>query len=105
MSPPGAEMNSVEGPLADPDRNWAERPVLVTGATGLVGSSLVMDLVERGARVVALVRDHVPESALVSSPAWSRIVRVAGDITDSKSIERILHGYEIDCCFHLAAQT
>jgi CDP-glucose 4,6-dehydratase len=87
------------------DESWANRTIFVTGATGLVGSWLVMGLLERGARVIALVRDHVPESALTSSPAWARIVRVSGELTDLRAIERILHEYEVECCFHLAAQT
>ena len=39
---------------------WRDRPVLVTGATGLVGSWLTRRLVEAGADVVCLVRDWTP---------------------------------------------
>ena len=38
---------------------WTDRPVFVTGATGLLGSHLVHELVGRGADVVCLVRDAV----------------------------------------------
>ena len=41
---------------------WRDRPVLVTGATGLLGSWMVDGLLARGARVVALVRDIVPDA-------------------------------------------
>ena len=34
--------------------NWAERSVLVTGATGFLGSWLVEALCDRGAHVVCL---------------------------------------------------
>lgn len=47
---------------------WRDRPVLVTGATGLVGSWLAERLVGAGADVVCLVRDWVPRSRLVSAP-------------------------------------
>ncbi len=41
---------------------WVDRPVFVTGATGLLGSWLTGELVAIGASVVVLVRDWVPES-------------------------------------------
>ena len=41
------------------------RNVLVTGATGLVGSWLVRRLLDGGARVTALIRDWEPESELI----------------------------------------
>jgi len=44
---------------------WRDRPVLVTGAAGLLGSWLVSRLLERGARVVVLLRDLVPDALVV----------------------------------------
>ena len=44
---------------------WASRRVLVTGATGMVGSWLIKDLLASGAHVVALVLDLDPQSELV----------------------------------------
>jgi len=41
---------------------WRDRPVLVTGATGLVGSWLVKRLSDLGADLVCLVRDWIPRS-------------------------------------------
>jgi nucleoside-diphosphate-sugar epimerase len=50
-----------------PDRgHWIDRPTLVTGATGLVGGWLTKALVDAGADVVCLVRDH---DRTPSSPA------------------------------------
>lgn len=50
---------------------WLDRPTLVTGGTGLVGSWLVRRLCDVGAYVVCLVRDWVPQSELAQSPpAW-----------------------------------
>jgi len=84
---------------------WPDRPVLVTGATGLVGSWLTKSLVEKGAGVVCLVRDWIPESELVRSGALDRVKVVRGDICDREIVERTLGEYEVHTVFHLAAQT
>ncbi len=84
---------------------WRDRPVLVTGATGLVGSWLTRKLLCRGADVVCLVRDWVPQSELVRSGAIERVKVVRADVCDREAIERALGEYEIDTVFHLAAQT
>jgi CDP-glucose 4,6-dehydratase len=84
---------------------WNDRPVLVTGSTGLLGSWMTRFLVERGASVVAVVRDWVPENELFRSGMLERVACVRGDIRDQETIERALGEYEIDTVFHLAAQT
>jgi len=84
---------------------WKERPVLVTGATGLLGSWLTRALVERGAPVVALVRDWVPENELFRSGSLNQVTVVRGDVQDQGTVERALGEYEVDTVFHLAAQT
>jgi len=84
---------------------WFGRPVLVTGATGLLGSALIRLLVEARAQVVALVRDWVPQSELVQSGLFERVRVVRGDILDQPLLERVMGEYEIDTVMHLAAQT
>ena len=84
---------------------WQDRPTLVTGATGLLGSWLTRRLVEVGADVVCLVRDWVPESELVLSRNLNRVKIVRGDVTDGPLLERLLGEFEVDTVFHLAAQT
>ncbi len=84
---------------------WLDRPVFVTGATGLLGSWLVKRLLELKAEVVCLVRDWVPQSELVLSKTIERVKIVRGDVRDQKLLERVLGEYEIDTVFHLAAQT
>ncbi|MDD5041010.1 MAG: GDP-mannose 4,6-dehydratase [Candidatus Peribacteraceae bacterium] len=84
---------------------WRDRPVLVTGATGLVGSWLVKRLLDAGAQVVCLVRDWVPGSDLVTSHAIDRTTVVRGELEDLAFLERVLGEYEIDTVMHLAAQT
>lgn len=84
---------------------WLDRPVFITGCTGLLGSWLTVGLVDRGAQVVGLVRDSVPHSHLRRSGYRSRITLVRGDVTDYALVERALNEYEIEIVFHLAAQT
>ncbi len=84
---------------------WTDRTVFVTGATGLLGSALVKELVKRNASVVALVRDWVPEAELIGNGLLSQIKIVRGDLADKDLLERVIGEYEIETVFHLAAQT
>jgi CDP-glucose 4,6-dehydratase len=84
---------------------WRDRPVFVTGATGLVGSWLVRQLLDAGADVVCLIRDWVPRSELIASGLIDGIRVVRGDVRDQEILERTLGEYEIATVFHLAAQT
>jgi len=84
---------------------WKNKNVFVTGCTGLLGSWLVKDLVEKGANVTGLIRDWVPKSNLILQDSINKINTVRGDINDYYLMERILNEYEIDTVFHLAAQT
>ncbi|HMU91816.1 MAG TPA: GDP-mannose 4,6-dehydratase [Anaerolineales bacterium] len=84
---------------------WLDRPVFVTGGTGLVGSWLVRRLVEAKADVVCLLRDWVPQSELVRTGLIERVKVVHGDIRDRNLLERALGEFEIDTVIHLAAQT
>jgi CDP-glucose 4,6-dehydratase len=84
---------------------WLDRPVLVTGGTGLVGSWLVQRLLHSGAAVTCLVRDWVPQSELIQAGSLAQVRVVRGDLCDQALLERALGEYEIDTVFHLAAQT
>ena len=86
------------------NRFWQDRPVLVTGATGLVGGWLVERLVNAGAEVVCLVRDWVPQSQLVRDGWVDRVRVVRGDLCDQDLLERTLGEYEVETVMHLAAQ-
>lgn len=84
---------------------WQDRPVFVTGASGLVGSWLVKRLIAAGADVVCLVRDWVPQSEIVRTGFIEKVKVVRGDIRDRDVLERTLGEFEIDTVIHLAAQT
>jgi len=84
---------------------WRDQPVLVTGATGLVGGWLVQRLEQVEAEVVCLVRDWAPQSLLHQTGAIDRVRVVRGDLCDQPLLERVLGEYEIATVIHLAAQT
>lgn len=84
---------------------WKNKNVFITGCTGLLGSWLVKDLVEKGANVTGLIRDWVPKSNLILQDLINKINTVRGDINNYFLMERVLNEYEIDTVFHLAAQT
>ncbi len=71
---------------------------LVTGATGLLGSHIVEQLVSRGRPVRALVRR-------TSDTSWleAQGVELAyGDVTDAESLRKAMQG--VDCVYHSAAR-
>jgi CDP-glucose 4,6-dehydratase len=84
---------------------WQDRPTLVTGATGLVGGWTVRRLLDAGADVVCLVRDHVPQSELMRAGLVDKVKMVRGDVRNQALLERVLGEYEISVVLHLAAQT
>jgi len=84
---------------------WRDRPVFVTGATGLVGGWLVRHLVNAGADVVCLIRDWIPQSELIRAKLIEQVKVVRGDVRDQAVVERALGEYEVVTVFHLAAQT
>jgi CDP-glucose 4,6-dehydratase len=85
--------------------NSAGTRVLVTGATGIVGSWLVKELLERDAEVVALVLDADPHSELIRSGDIERVAVVNGNLEDLATVERAINEHEVDTVIHLGAQT
>jgi CDP-glucose 4,6-dehydratase len=84
---------------------WRDRRVLVTGASGMVGSWLVKDLLAEGAYVVALVRDADPHTELYRGGEIRQISVVNGALEDFWSLERAINEHEVEVVFHLGAQT
>ncbi len=84
---------------------WHGRRVLITGATGIVGSWLVKELLDREAQVVALVRDADPQTELYRSGDIARVFVVNGVLEDFATLERAINIHEAETVFHLGAQT
>lgn len=84
---------------------WKTRRVLVTGATGVIGSWLAKDLLAEGADVVALVWDADEQSELYRSGTIRQVTVVNGALEDFWALERAINRYDVDTVFHLGAQT
>lgn len=83
---------------------WAGRRVLVTGATGIVGSWVVKDLVGKSAEVVALVLDGNPQSEIYRNGLIDRITVVNGRLEEFGDLQRAIVEHEIETVIHLGAQ-
>lgn len=84
--------------------SWRHRKVLVTGANGFLGSWISRRLVEEDARVVCLLRDDFPDSLFNLSGTANKVTIARGPLEDYPCVERLLNEFEIEFCFHLAAQ-
>jgi len=85
--------------------SWKERRVLVTGATGIVGSWLCEELVANGAYVVAMILDDDPFSRFYSDGISNRCSVVRGNLANFEDCSRAINVHEVDTVFHLGAQT
>ncbi len=70
--------------------------ILVTGATGLVGSHLLQQLIQAGQSVKALYRNTIPIIANTTGVEW-----VKGDILDVVALEESMD--QVDQVYHCAA--
>ncbi|MHC1582020.1 MAG: L-threonine 3-dehydrogenase [Candidatus Syntropharchaeia archaeon] len=74
--------------------------ILVTGATGQIGSELTTTLRERYGRdnVIAMGHRRKPSKTLEESGPY-----VTGDVRDRVNLEKIIREYDIDTVYHMAA--
>jgi len=86
-------------------KDWEGKKVLITGATGLVGSWLVKAILRRKSIIVALVRDIDYQTEFYRSGDYLQTNIVNGSLENFSTIERAINEYEVDTIFHLGAQT
>ena len=96
---------NVRHPESSRTAFWKSRRVLVTGATGMLGSWLVKELVSLKAQVVALVADADPQSEFYRGDSHLRVSVVNGRLEDFWAVERAINEHEVQVVFHLGAQT
>ena len=84
--------------------NWKSTNVLVTGADGFIGSHIAKALIDKGVIVTTVVRDLKKTNNLDILNLRDKINIVHGDLVNFKDCERALNEYDIEFCFHIAAQ-
>jgi CDP-glucose 4,6-dehydratase len=83
---------------------WAGKNVLITGIGGFVATYLAASLSNAGANIVGIMRDSAGERRLQMFGLEGRVDIVRGSIEDYALVERAFSEYEVEYCFHLAAQ-
>jgi dihydroflavonol-4-reductase len=79
------------------ETSGSSRSVLVTGATGFIGSAVVRALINDGSQVRALCEPERDDDNLAGLP----VERIVGDIRDPATLDRAVAG--VSTVFHLAA--
>lgn len=75
---------------------WQGRPVLVTGASGFVGSHLVNKLISQKSKVVTLSKKE---------PKFQKgVIKEVASVEDFNKLNEIIKKHNINIIFHLAAQ-
>jgi CDP-glucose 4,6-dehydratase len=77
----------------------------LTGGQGLIGSWVLDGVLDRGAEVVAIVRDEPARSRFVIEGMDQRCTIVRADLHEMPDLLRIVNEHSIEVVLHLAAQT
>ena len=80
------------------------KTVLVTGGTGSIGSEIVKQALEEGAReVIIFSRDEIKHFMMKNRIQDSRLRTVIGDTRNARSVEQVFSRFDIDFVYHAAA--
>ena len=88
--------------------NFTNKNILITGATGFVGSYLAKELIDQKANVYGLIRrraDGTKSKNLCDHCIDESFTLIEGDLTDISSIAQAIDQSNPDYIFHLAAQS
>lgn len=78
----------------------SQKAILITGGAGYIGSHVLLQLQERGERVVALDNLYTGfRQAVGAAPL------VVGDVGDRELVERVMREHDVDTVMHFAANT
>ncbi|MEW6011591.1 MAG: GDP-mannose 4,6-dehydratase [Euryarchaeota archaeon] len=88
--------------------NFTNKNILITGATGFVGSYLAKELINQNANVYGLIRrraDGTTSKNIIDHNIQENINLIEGDLTDISSLAQSLDQSNPDYIFHLGAQS
>lgn len=85
---------------------WRNKKVLITGASGFIGSNLTKVLVERGAKVFALRTGNKPviNTVFIKKEIIKNVINLYGNVGNFELLKEIIRLNKIKIVFHLAAQ-
>ncbi len=83
---------------------WRDKRVFVTGGTGFIGTYLIKELVDAGAKIFCLVQELPAKSNFTKLGLDKKANMIFGTVLDANLINVTLKKHEIDTVFHLAAQ-
>lgn len=84
---------------------WKDRPVLVTGGAGFIGSWLARDLLQKGARVFVVdIKERMPFFDGEADRILENVQYIQGDVRDAELLASLYRDCEIETIFHLAAE-
>lgn len=88
------------------------RSIMITGATGFVGSQILKYILDNNIEYDVIVCPHVSTlnetriyNQIGSVPTYKNIVFAQGNLTDYEFVARTINAYEIDTIFHMAAES
>lgn len=77
--------------------------ILVTGASGAIGSWLAKVLIEQKHEVVSILHDNRPFTTSKIIGVHDKISWAHGDLLDESFVKRVVADYAVEAIFHLAA--
>ena len=83
---------------------WENKKVIVTGASGFVGSWLCKEMLNRKSRVIGIVNDKDKIQALTNLGIDKKILLEEADIRNEERINEVFGKHKAESCFHLAAK-
>ncbi|OGF65047.1 MAG: CDP-glucose 4,6-dehydratase [Candidatus Fischerbacteria bacterium RBG_13_37_8] len=88
------------------EKIYRNKKVLVTGHTGFKGSWLILWLHQLGADIIGYSLEPPTKPNLFESlNLQSKITHIIGNVIDQKHLDSIVHQYQPEFVFHLAAQS
>ncbi|MCL4338830.1 GDP-mannose 4,6-dehydratase [Patescibacteria group bacterium] len=85
--------------------NFNYKNILITGATGFVGSHLAEELAKTKADITVTTHHNIPTNSYFATQGLERktkIIRI--ELSGYKAVEKMVFNVKPDCIFHLAAQ-
>ena len=86
------------------DNFWKNKNIFITGIAGFVGSNLAKNLIKNGANLIGITKSKKVDSLLFYENLDKKVNLFFGEITNKELLKSIFAKYNIEICFHLAAQ-